>query len=331
MAMNDHSWENESSSYNRDWDQNRNRYDVNDDSRNRENYGRSSYDRSRMGDNDYNNMSSGYGTDRDYNSRYNNQNRSSRQNTDSYNDRYGSGDWNRNQMQSMSGNRDDNHRNDRGSNYNSGYGSQYGNEYGSSGNISNDYSNRGYLQGDRDYSSRSDRSNYGGGYTGAGGYISNRGDRDQAYGRRGNDRNRDWWDRTKDEVSSWFGDEDAERRRRMDEVSGPHRGKGPKDYQRSEDRIREDVCDRLSDDDRVDASGIQVQIQNNEVILSGTVRSKEEKRRAEDVVESISGVRNVENRLRIDYSGNDSFLGGSTGSARATGTDITHTERSKDR
>jgi hypothetical protein len=82
---------------------------------------------------------------------------------------------------------------------------------------------------------------------------------------------------------------------------GGHRGKGPKNYQRSEERIREDVCDRLSDDDYLDASGIQVQVQAGEVILTGTVESRDQKRRAEDLVESISGVRNVENRIHVEH------------------------------
>jgi osmotically-inducible protein OsmY len=50
------------------------------------------------------------------------------------------------------------------------------------------------------------------------------------------------WDRASNEVSSWFGDEEAERRRRMDEqCSGQHQGRGPKGYTRSDDRICEDV------------------------------------------------------------------------------------------
>lgn len=42
---------------------------------------------------------------------------------------------------------------------------------------------------------------------------------DRAYGGRLNKQGmeRDWWDRTTDEVGSWFGDDDAERRREMDE------------------------------------------------------------------------------------------------------------------
>ncbi|WP_204743196.1 BON domain-containing protein [Pseudocnuella soli] len=123
--------------------------------------------------------------------------------------------------------------------------------------------------------------------------------------REGHDRNdRSWWDRSRDEVSSWFGDDDAERRRDMDRVdrSGPHYGKGPRGYQRSQERIKEDVCHRLSDDDRLDASEVEVEVQDNEVILSGKVHSKEEKRRAEDLAERIAGVSNVTNRLRIDHS-----------------------------
>ena len=117
---------------------------------------------------------------------------------------------------------------------------------------------------------------------------------------------RGWWDRAADEVSSWFGDQEAERRRAMD-VRGGHRGRGPKNYTRSDERIREDINDRLTDYDYIDASEIDVQVQNAEVTLTGTVNSRHEKRMAEDIVEDISGVRHVENRLRVadktDYAG----------------------------
>jgi len=113
---------------------------------------------------------------------------------------------------------------------------------------------------------------------------------------RENDRN--WWDRASDEVSSWFGDEDAERRRQMD-ARGGHRGRGPKNYVRSDDRIRDDVNERLTDYDYLDASDIEVQVNNSEVVLSGTVETRYEKRAAEDIADRVSGVKNVENRLRI--------------------------------
>lgn len=105
-------------------------------------------------------------------------------------------------------------------------------------------------------------------------------------------------DRAKEEVSYWFNNDDDNDGRKRREYSG-HRGKGPSDYRRSADRIKEDVCDRLTDDDRVDASNIRVQMEVDIVILRGTVSSREEKRRAVDLVESVSGVRDVENRIRI--------------------------------
>lgn len=127
-------------------------------------------------------------------------------------------------------------------------------------------------------------------------------------GRGGDDRRgyREWrdtddrgfWDRAADEVSSWFGDEDAERRRRMDERQS-HRGRGPRNYTRSDDRIREDVSDRLSDDPYVDASDVEVAVSGGEVTLSGTVDGRTAKRRAEDCAEAVSGVRHVQNNLRV--------------------------------
>jgi len=77
-----------------------------------------------------------------------------------------------------------------------------------------------------------------------------------------------------------------------------HFGKGPKGYVRSDERIREDVCDRLSDDDEVDASEITVTVKNAEVLLEGVVLDRRSKHRAEDIAESVSGVKDVSNHLR---------------------------------
>ena len=119
--------------------------------------------------------------------------------------------------------------------------------------------------------------------------------RSHAYASRGHDEDeRGFWDRASDEVASWFGDEEAAQRREFD-----HRGRGPKDYKRSDERIREDVNDRLTDDSRVDASNITLTVQNGEVTLNGTVAGRLEKRRSEDLVEQISGVGHVQNNLRV--------------------------------
>jgi hypothetical protein len=81
--------------------------------------------------------------------------------------------------------------------------------------------------------------------------------------------------------------------------SGPHRGRGPKNYVRSDERIREDVSDRLADHAHLDASEIDVQVQNGEVTLSGTVDDRMSKRRAEDCADDVSGVKHVQNNLRV--------------------------------
>lgn len=79
---------------------------------------------------------------------------------------------------------------------------------------------------------------------------------------------------------------------------GPYTGRGPRDYRRSDERIREDICDRLTRHGRIDGTDIRVQVQDGEVTLDGTVDSREMKRLAEDVVEDVDGVRDVINHLK---------------------------------
>lgn len=81
--------------------------------------------------------------------------------------------------------------------------------------------------------------------------------------------------------------------------TGMHRGKGPQGYTRSDDRIREIVCEALTDDDHVDASNIEVTVENGEVTLTGSVEDRYTKRMAEDVVERCTGVKDVHNQLRV--------------------------------
>jgi CBS domain-containing protein/osmotically-inducible protein OsmY len=80
---------------------------------------------------------------------------------------------------------------------------------------------------------------------------------------------------------------------------GAHGGRGPKGYQRSDERIREDVNERLTEDPVVDASEIDVAVTGREVTLSGTVQSRVERRRAEDLALSVTGVTHVQNDLRV--------------------------------
>ncbi|SCY50140.1 BON domain-containing protein [Microvirga guangxiensis] len=83
-------------------------------------------------------------------------------------------------------------------------------------------------------------------------------------------------------------------------MSGPHRGRGPKGYTRTDERIHEDVCERLTEDRFIDASNVEVTVKDGEVTLSGTVASRGLKHRAEDLAELASGVRHVQNNLRVE-------------------------------
>jgi hypothetical protein len=83
----------------------------------------------------------------------------------------------------------------------------------------------------------------------------------------------------------------------------PHHGHGPKNYRRSDESIREDVCERLTADSYVDASEITVTVADGEVTLTGSVPSRDEKRRACDCIEDVSGVTDVFNQLRVSGTG----------------------------
>jgi len=80
---------------------------------------------------------------------------------------------------------------------------------------------------------------------------------------------------------------------------GPFTGRGPKGYQRSDERIREDVSEELSLAPDIDASDIEVRVTNCIVTLDGEVQTREEKRFAEDIAEAAPGVRDVHNNLSV--------------------------------
>lgn len=95
-----------------------------------------------------------------------------------------------------------------------------------------------------------------------------------------------------------MGDHEA-LQRRMQDGRASHQGKGPKGYRRSDERIRDEVSDRLSDDHWLDASDIEVRVENGEVTLTGTVTDRDSKRRAERLAESASGVSDVQNNIKV--------------------------------
>jgi len=75
--------------------------------------------------------------------------------------------------------------------------------------------------------------------------------------------------------------------------------RGPKGYKRSDERVREDVNDRLAQQDDFDPSEIEVSVSNGEVTLIGSVQSRHEKFLAEEIADDVSGVNDVHNQLRV--------------------------------
>jgi hypothetical protein len=83
------------------------------------------------------------------------------------------------------------------------------------------------------------------------------------------------------------------------QAPGPYEGIGPRNYRPSDERIREDVCMRLTQHGQIDASEVEVEVNEGEVTLSGTVEDRRIKRMVEANVELIGGVIDVHNRLRL--------------------------------
>jgi osmotically-inducible protein OsmY len=104
----------------------------------------------------------------------------------------------------------------------------------------------------------------------------------------------------------------------MQRERGRFTGKGPRGYTRSDQRIEEDINERLTQDPDVDASEIHVKVQNGEVTLTGTVDERHAKRRAEDCAEAVSGVKQVHNQIRVE-TGSESSQSTSQSSRRGQG------------
>jgi hypothetical protein len=112
--------------------------------------------------------------------------------------------------------------------------------------------------------------------------------------------------------------------------AGPFSGRGPRGYQRSDDRIREDVCEVLTHHGAIDASDMDVEVHDGTVILRGSTESGRVRRLTEELVEDVPGVRDVQNELRVrprdaspSYGGADrSGFSGDRGGAPASGVGV---------
>lgn len=120
-------------------------------------------------------------------------------------------------------------------------------------------------------------------------------------------------ERTDNEAIAGFTDDESERPR-FNPVpnSRPHaeprqsfRGRGPRGYSRSDERIREEIAEALTWNEEIDASGIVLTVAQSDVTLAGTVPNRHMKRLAGRTAEAAVGVREVHNSLRVEESAHD--------------------------
>jgi hypothetical protein len=116
--------------------------------------------------------------------------------------------------------------------------------------------------------------------------------RDREYNYRADDvRSSDaWWDYSRS-YPRWS--------RELVPRRGSYIGLGPKGYRRSDERIHEEVSDRLMTHPDVDASDIEVVVAAGIVTLDGTVEDRHQKRIAEFIADDVVGVDDVRNQLKV--------------------------------
>jgi hypothetical protein len=161
------------------------------------------------------------------------------------------------------------------SSQNTPYSSQSGSSYGSYG--------RSGSTGSSSDSGRYGSSNYGGSNSGSGAgsmYGSNWSNQSGTYG----------------DNSGSYGS--ASR--------GQYAGKGPKGWRRSDDRVKEDVCEYLERSAMIDASDVDITVAEGVVTLTGTVPDRQMKRMCEDEIEHLPGVKDVNNQLRVNRESSSS-------------------------
>lgn len=106
----------------------------------------------------------------------------------------------------------------------------------------------------------------------------------------------------------WYGEEALRAQERAWDWGGgragigwgrSHAGRGPRAYRRPDVRIEEEVNEALTWHPEIDASEIEVRVEQGEVTLTGEVNEKREKRLIEDLVDDVYGVIDVHNRIRV--------------------------------
>jgi hypothetical protein len=74
---------------------------------------------------------------------------------------------------------------------------------------------------------------------------------------------------------------------------------GPRGYQRSDERMKEDISERLMASHYIDCSDVSVDVRGGKVVLEGSVPARNMKHAIEDLVDACPGVQDIDNRVRV--------------------------------
>ena len=85
-----------------------------------------------------------------------------------------------------------------------------------------------------------------------------------------------------------------------------HSGRGPRNYTRPDASIVDELIDRMTEHEALDATEILLIVEDGVVTLTGEVPERRMKHLAEDIADAVRGVREIENRIRVD-NGSSSF------------------------
>jgi osmotically-inducible protein OsmY len=88
----------------------------------------------------------------------------------------------------------------------------------------------------------------------------------------------------------------------------------PKGYTRSDERVREHVCEHLGDSG-LDVRDVEVTVKDGTVTLQGNVPDRRTKHAVEDCADGCVGVKDVDNRLKVSSNA----TGGTSGGPDASG------------
>jgi osmotically-inducible protein OsmY len=74
---------------------------------------------------------------------------------------------------------------------------------------------------------------------------------------------------------------------------------GPKNYQRSDERLKEQIIERLMESSSVDIGNLECEVKDGVVTLSGTVETRSDRYQIENVVDDVWGVKDIANNMRV--------------------------------